>query len=146
MADEFNFNDNTGQINVAKDNAKINAEQNKGSKNYTISGGTFGAVGDNASGSVTINNQVVGQSDIEKIKDLIAKLVIKVQNDSLIENKEPLEKALNVTNKQLKNDDKEILEICVNNLEAVSNRLDKGTEIFIKIISLVGLIKKMFGF
>ena len=145
MADKFNFNGNTGQINVAKDNAKINAKQNKGSKNYNISGGTFGAVGDNASGSVTINNQMVGQSDIEKIKDLISKLIIKVQNDSLIENKEPLEKALNTTSKQLENNDKDMLEVCVNNLENVNNGLNKGTEIFKKVLSLIGLIRNVFG-
>ena len=65
MADEFNFNDNTGQINVAKDNAKINAEQNTGSK-YNISGGNIGAVGDNAKAENII--QYANNSNIPSIE------------------------------------------------------------------------------
>jgi type III secretion system FlhB-like substrate exporter len=65
MADEFNFNDNIGQINVAKDNAKINAEQNAGSK-YNISGGNIGAVGDNAKAENII--QYANNSNIPSIE------------------------------------------------------------------------------
>jgi hypothetical protein len=146
MADEFNFNGNTGQINVAKDNAKINAEQNRGSK-YNISGGISGAIGDGATGTVNVNNSEQQNSEIEKIKDLIKELMEKIPRDTTIDDKdkEKMQKAINTTNKQIENNDKDTLEACVNNLENVNNGISKGTEIFKKIVSLVGLIRAAFG-
>jgi hypothetical protein len=64
MGDEFKFDKNSGQINIAKDNSTINAEQNKGSK-YNITGGNIGAIGDGAKAENF--NQYISHEDVEKI-------------------------------------------------------------------------------
>jgi hypothetical protein len=54
-----------------------------------------------------------------------------------------------LTNKQLETGvetgEKGILKLCVNNLEQVNNGIGKGTEIFKKVVSLVGLVRTVFG-
>ncbi len=145
MGDKFNLKDNNGQINIAKDNSTINTEQNKGSK-YNISGGISGAIGDNATGTVTVNDSTQN-SELEKIKVLVLELIKKIPEDNSIEDKdkEKMQQAINTTGKQLENDDKDMLAVCVNNLENVNNGIGKGTEIFKKVVSLVGLIRTVFG-
>lgn len=146
MGDKYNLNNNDGQINIAKDNAKINAEQNKGST-YNISGGISGAIGDKSTGTVTVNNLTQQNNDFEKIKELIIELMKNIPENTTIDDKdkEKMQKAISTTNKQLENDDKDMLEVCVNNLENVNNGIGKGTEIFKKVVSLVGLIRMVFG-
>ena len=114
MGDKFNLKDNNGQINIAKDNSTINTEQNKGSK-YNISGGISGAIGDNATGTVTVNDSTQN-SELEKIKVLVLELIKKIPEDNSIEDKdkEKMQQAINTTGKQLENDDKDMLAVCVN--------------------------------
>jgi hypothetical protein len=137
---------NQGQINIANDNAKINAEQNTGSK-YTISGGVIGAMGDNAKAKNIIINQSKETNDMDKIKELILELLGKINSDTEIDNgvKEKIQKAINTTDKQIESGDKDMLEVCVDNLENVGNGVEKGTEVFKKVMVLVGLIRTTFG-
>jgi hypothetical protein len=138
---------NQGQINIANDNAKITAEQNTGSK-YTVSGGVVGAMGDNAKAENIIINQSKETNDIDKIKELILELLGKINSDTEIDNgvKEKIQKAINTTDKQIESGDKDMLEVCVDNLENVGNGVEKGTEVFKKVMVLVGLIRTTFGF
>lgn len=145
MSDEFKFDSNSGQINIAKDNAKINAEQNRDSK-YNISGGISGSIGDNSTGTVIVGNSTQS-NDLDKIKELILELNKNISKDITIndEYKGKMQKAINTTSKQIESNDKDTLEVCVDNLENINNGIGKGTEIFKKVVSLVGLIKKVFG-
>jgi molecular chaperone DnaK (HSP70) len=120
MGDEFNLKNNEGQINIAKDNSTINAEQNN------------------------VSNQ---KNNLEEIKTLIAELIKNIPEDNSIndENKEKIKKAINTTNKQLDNDDKDMLEACVNNLENINKGIGAGTKIFKGVVFLVGLIRTTFG-
>jgi methyltransferase-like protein len=105
-------------------------------------------MGDNAKAENIIINQSKETNDIDKIKELILELLGKINSDTEIDNgvKEKIQKAINTTDKQIESGDKDMLEVCVDNLENVGNGVEKGTEVFKKIMVLVGLIRTTFGF
>jgi isochorismate synthase EntC len=105
MGDEFRFDKNNGQINIAKDNSKIKSEQTRNESKYNFQGGNFGAVGDNSKAenfsqySFSKDNLTKINIDVDKILDELVKVRKEFSNKS----------NLNIEEKELLNNVKEAI-------------------------------------
>jgi hypothetical protein len=157
MADEFNFNGNTGQINVAKDNSTMNVEQNNVKTDSYVDksikiGNNTGNISNISSGDhnvqKTVINQNVDKNDITELKELISKAFEQSKNEPTLtdEQKSKIQRTLKTAESNIDAENIDNLESNVDSLETINGKILSATKTVGLLTAIITKIKEVWPF